>query len=131
MEKELEKSAIAYLQLSDNKFSDDTLYTIARMLPKLTKVKSLDVSGVLITDEAGDAIASAMAHNKVIINLELEGDAVRYQNEFEIPPGFSQTEWSKQIYYYIRLKSTSTGHLGKQRHPCKCSFHAYNRIPTV
>lgn len=103
MEEELEKSSIQHLQLSDNLFSEDTLYTTARMLPNLTKIRSLDLSGCHITKGAGEALASAIAFNTSIINLELEGGEERYIDEFDIPVGHSQTAWMKQIYYHLRL----------------------------
>ena len=92
------------LDVKDNLFSDDCLYTTGRLLPVLPpQFKSLDVSGADISHKAGRAVAAGMAKNRTLLSLELEGTLQRFHDEFAVPDGHSRTEWMQSIAHQLRL----------------------------
>jgi Ran GTPase-activating protein (RanGAP) involved in mRNA processing and transport len=61
MAEELPKNnALTLLDVKDNLFTDDALYTIGRALPNFKTLTSLDMSGCLITQGAGDELARSL-----------------------------------------------------------------------
>jgi hypothetical protein len=94
---------ITLLDLKDNLFTDDCLYTFARALPVMDNLQSLDLSGCQLTKDGGEALAAGMKDNHVLQHLELEGDAERYADEFHIPTGHSQDPWMRAVQTQLRL----------------------------
>lgn len=92
------------LDIKDNLFSDDCLYTTGRLLPIMpAQFRSLDVSGAAITDAAGRAVASGMVHNRSLQWLELEGTLQRFADEFDILDGHSLMPWMRDINHQLRI----------------------------
>lgn len=100
---------LTLLDLKDNMFTDDALYTIGRALPKWKKLCSLDVSGCTITPEGGEEIAKGISQNTCLTHLELEGNEERYQDEFRVPVGHANEPWMKTLYYHLRLNRAQKG----------------------
>ena len=102
---ELPKNQVlTMLDVKGNLFSDDCLYTTGRLLPIAPhQLQYLDISGVSITDAAGDAVAMGMVQNHTLQSLEIEGTIQRFQDEFDIPVGHSDTAWMQSILHQLRL----------------------------
>ena len=95
---------LTMLDVKGNLFSDDCLYTTSRLLPIAPhQLQYLDISGVSITDAAGEAVAVGMAKNYTIQSFEIEGTIQRFQDEFDIPVGHSDAEWMQLITHQLRL----------------------------
>ena len=92
------------LDVKGNMFSDDCMYTTGRLLPVAPlQFQSLDISGVPITSEAGHAVARGMTQNHTLLSLEIEGTLQRFQDEFRIPLGHTNTPWMHDIHHQLRL----------------------------
>lgn len=92
------------LDVKDNVFSDDCLYTTGRLLPVLPpQFAALDVSGADISDAAGRAVAAGMVQNRTVLHLELEGTLQRFHDEFAVPVGHAQTAWMRAVAHQLRL----------------------------
>jgi hypothetical protein len=92
------------LDVKGNMFSDDCLYTTGRLLPIAPpQFRSLDISGVPITEAAGKAVARGMVQNNTLQSLEIEGTLLRFHDEFDIPPGHTNTQWMQDINHQLRL----------------------------
>jgi len=105
--KNTKNSSLRTIDMQENYLTDDTLFTVGRMLrlhPDLT-LASLNLSGVSpITNAAGNALVDGLQYNRSLQNLELEGTAARYANEFDIPASpHAHTEWFARMDLYIRL----------------------------
>jgi hypothetical protein len=95
---------LTMLDLKSNIFTDDCLYTTGRLLPIAPpQLHYLDISGVPISDNAGNTVAAGMMKNYTLQSLEIEGTLLRYQDEFNIPIGHTNTAWMQQITYQLRL----------------------------
>lgn len=105
MAQELAKhnKTLKLLDLKHNHLSDDALYAFAICLKTNKTLKSLDLSGVEITEAGVDALADALHVNTTITNLELEGQLSRFQDEFDIPEGHSNTSYMQALHYELRL----------------------------
>ena len=102
-------TTLALLDLKDNYFSDDALFTFAQALPHNRTLQSLDLSGVQVTDRGGRALAQGMTSNSTLTHLELEGTAAKYADEFAIVPGrHEQAEWYCALDYQLRLNRAGT-----------------------
>lgn len=96
--------SLTMLDLKGNMFTDDCLYTTSRLLPIAPhQLHFLDISGVSINDEAGRAVALGMIQNFTLQSFEIEGTIQRYQDEFDIPVGHSDTDWMQLITHQLRL----------------------------
>lgn len=93
------------IDFQENCLTDDAIYTFGRMLPKITCLRGINISGVQpITDDAGLSLAKGLEHNERVIQLELEGTAARYADEFDVPDSpHANAEWSHLLDYRIRL----------------------------
>lgn len=100
--------SLGLLDLKDNYFTDDALFTFAQTLPHNKALQSLDLSGVQVTDRGGQALARGLAANTTLTHLEVEGTAERYADEFYIQPGNENKEWYKAIDYQLRLNRAGT-----------------------
>jgi hypothetical protein len=61
------------LNMKDNLFSDDCLYTIGRLLPVAPEqFESLDVTGVSISNAGGVVAAKGMLQNTTLLSLKIE-----------------------------------------------------------
>lgn len=95
---------LEHLDMKHNQFTDDALHSFATLLPINTSLKSLDLSGVLITEEAGRKLAQGiLSRNTTLHYLEIEGDSQRYADEFNVSKGHTETDWWYQIDYQLRL----------------------------
>ncbi|GKY90540.1 hypothetical protein MPSEU_000027700 [Mayamaea pseudoterrestris] len=94
---------LSLLDLKHNQLSDDALYSFASAIRTNTTLTSLDLSGVAITEGGVNALADAMHDNKTLLNLELEGVLSRYQDEFNVPEGHSNTEYMQALTFQLRL----------------------------
>jgi len=104
-----ENTSLTLLDFQDNLFTDDALYTTGRILPKLPKqLRSINLSGAMISEAAGQVVAQGLSENQYITHLELEGTAQRFRDEFDVPVGHSQDPWMQQIYYHLRLNRALT-----------------------
>jgi hypothetical protein len=108
MHEELSDNVTSQLQVIDfqeNCLTDDTIYTFGRMLPGLLRLRGINISGVQpITDEAGQCLAKGLELNSHVVQLELEGTAARYADEFFIPESpHADADWMRLIDYRIRL----------------------------
>jgi hypothetical protein len=96
--------ALVTLDVKGNMFTDDCLYTTGRLLPVAPpQFRSLDISGVPITEAAGTAVARGMIQNNALQSLEIEGTLLRFHDEFDIPPGHTNTQWMQDINHQLRL----------------------------
>jgi hypothetical protein len=93
---------LTLLDLKHNLFTEDALYTTGQLLPKC-HLRSLDLSGVAITETAGVALEEGMRENQTLLHLELEGHFERYSDEFHVPEGHTNTHWMRDITYQLRL----------------------------
>lgn|ERR1719183_439864 len=102
-------TCLEYLDIKDNLFSDDAMYTFAALFKKNQNqtLRSLDLSGVYISEGGGQALAVAMETNTTLHHLELED--WRYQDEFDIPPGNSETAWFRALDFSLRLNRAGRG----------------------
>jgi hypothetical protein len=103
MLEELPKNkTLTLLDVKHNLFTEDALYTTGQLLPKC-HLRSLDLSGVAITEAAGLALEKGMRNNQTLLHLELEGDFERYSDEFHVPEGHTNAKWMQDITYQLRL----------------------------
>jgi hypothetical protein len=101
-------ATLSLLDLQGNYFTDDVIYTFARILPHNTKLNSLDLSGVVLTEASGKKLAVSMTQNSTLKYLELEGTEERYKDEFFVPKGHEDTEWMQALDYQLRLNRAGT-----------------------
>jgi hypothetical protein len=99
---------LSLLDLQGNHFTDDVIYTFARILPCNNKLHSLDLSGVVLSEASGKQLAKSMEENSTLKYMELEGTEERYQDEFFVPKGHEDTEWMKALDYQLRLNRAGT-----------------------
>jgi hypothetical protein len=99
------------LDVKDNLFSDDALYTFAVTVKKNKTLTSLDLTGADISPGGGQALADAMVENHTITNLELDGGAERFADEFHIPVGHSKDPWMQGLDFQLRLNRAHLGSL--------------------
>mmetsp|Transcript_6809 Transcript_6809/g.14213 ORF Transcript_6809/g.14213 Transcript_6809/m.14213 type:complete len:429 (-) Transcript_6809:310-1596(-) len=103
-----DNQSLGLLDLKDNYFTDDALFTFAQTLPENQILQSLDLSGVQITERGGQAMAKGLAANTTLTHLEIEGTADKYADEFHVKEGHENTEWYKAIDYQLRLNRAGT-----------------------
>jgi hypothetical protein len=98
-------SQLQVIDFQENCLTDDAIYTFGRMLPGLLRLRGINISGVQpITDDAGRCLAQGLERNTRVIQLELEGTAARYADEFYIPASpHANADWMHLIDYRIRL----------------------------
>lgn len=102
---ELPKNKVlTMLDVKGNIFTEDCLYTTSRLLPIAPhQLHYLDISGVSINDAAGQAVALGMTQNYTLQSFEIEGTIQRFQDEFDIPVGHSETDWMQLVTHQLRL----------------------------
>lgn len=92
------------IDLKDNIFSNDILYTFGNILKYNTTLQNIDISGVHITNDAGIALSNGILHhNNTLLHIELEGVYDNYKNEFNIPDGHKYDSWMLHISYQLRI----------------------------
>ena len=107
------KKALQTLDLSHNwALTEDALFSAGRLLAsEHCPLVNLDLSGVEITEQGGQAVADALHRCRTtrLQYLELEGTRFFYHDEFSVPTGHTQTPWMQQIHYQLRL-NRATAH---------------------
>jgi len=125
------------LDLKDNMLTDDALYSFSELLPVNKTLKSINLSGVLISEGGGKKIAAAMTQNSTITHLELEGVAERCKclgyyvllvlssdlslwsrsdaDEFNVPTGHDESVWMQALHHQIRLNRAGSGQQNRKR----------------
>jgi hypothetical protein len=101
----IHNDTLTSLDLKDNLFSDDVLYTFGNtFLPKNDTLQFLDLSGTHITEAGGTALAHGIVNiNYTLLHIDLEGVRTNYMNEFDIPDGFKYSPWMQRIRYQLRI----------------------------
>jgi hypothetical protein len=113
-------SRLRTLDVKDNQFTEDCLYTAGRMLSSpACSLHHLDVSGVISDDDdddengnedavrihaAGRALAEGMERNRTLHTLEIEGTEDQYRDEFNIRPSrVGTTPWWQSVQRQLRI----------------------------
>ncbi|NJM63522.1 MAG: hypothetical protein HC849_30520, partial [Oscillatoriales cyanobacterium RU_3_3] len=117
---------LSLLDLQGNYFSDDVIYTFARILPRNNKLNSLDLSGVVLSEASGQQLAKSMTENSTLKYLELEGTEERYRDEFFVPKGHEDTEWMKALDYQLRLNRAGTA--GNRQKVCRSAQFRFGSL---
>lgn len=98
------------MDLQENQFTDDALYSTGQLLEKLAQTKnasfkSLNLSGIHpITAAGGQALVQGLAQNRTLQHFELEGTAARFADEFAIPASpHADADWHIQMDMCLRL----------------------------
>jgi hypothetical protein len=104
-----DNETLELLDVKDNFFSDDALYTFAVTLKKNKTLTSLDLTGTTISPDGGQALADALLENHTITNLELDGGAERFADEFDIPVGHRDEPWMQALDKQLRLNRAHQG----------------------
>ena len=122
------------LNMKDNLFSDDCLYTIGRLLPiSPEQFESLDVTGVSISTAGGTVAAEGMLQNTTLLSLHIENswascDLLEDEDEEEEPnKSHSDEVWMQQIQNQLRYNNAIHGNTrtSKQRQQLVIPSNAY------
>lgn len=72
-----ENTVLKLLDIKNNLFSDDALFSMASCMPHNSTLTTLDLTGVTITEAGGRKLAKSMEKNSTMLFIELEGYAER------------------------------------------------------
>lgn len=116
------------LNMKDNLFSDDCLYTIGRLLPIAPEqFESLDVTGVSISTAGGTVAAEGMLQNTTLLSLHIESswascDLLEDEDEEdddetknESKKNHSDELWMQQIQNQLRYNNAIHGNTRKSK----------------